>query len=181
MLRAVAVLAGSIAAFAVSAKAAVGPGTGSPTYPGNCGDLNNTFNTCVSNALFLPSGYVDDIAAFCASYQGDQAKYYGCLCERATAIVNCYTLSCPSDTVNVGTPSNQKVSYCSAAAQYSSTSSAAAATTAAATTSATVQGSISAPGAAGTTATSSKSGASRGVAGLAGAVLGAAACVAMAL
>ncbi|KAJ3388826.1 hypothetical protein HDU84_009426, partial [Entophlyctis sp. JEL0112] len=101
----------------------------------NCGSAyQTTFNTCVANALYLPSGsYAASITDFCASYQsGPQGPWYVCLCNETRKIQACYENTCPNDATYSSIQS-EVTQYCDAAALYVSTSTAAAAAATAAT------------------------------------------------
>ena len=110
--------------FITAVAAATGPNTGSTSYPGSCGALQTTYDTCVSNALYSSTTglYADDIFSFCQSIQQlGQQQYYQCLCDRTTAILLCFDQACSSDSQNRAIPANQRIQYCTVESATSST------------------------------------------------------------
>ncbi|KAJ3237410.1 hypothetical protein HDU81_009508 [Chytriomyces hyalinus] len=87
----------------------------------NCGVLQITFNTCLSNQLTAPSGisYVS-AETYCQLFSANQAQWYACLCTQSAKVVDCFTAACSSDP-NMGAAKNAKDNYCSAATAYSPT------------------------------------------------------------
>jgi hypothetical protein len=79
------------------------------------------FAACARDALVDTSFQIGptDITSACASLANDNGPYFHCLCNRAAALVNCYSIFCPADPVFSSARQSQ-TQYCDAAQRYPS-------------------------------------------------------------
>lgn len=93
-----------------------------------CSSGNNlpAFSACVRDSLTDPSGQIGpiDISSACTSYQNDQGAYFNCLCAKASAVVNCFSIFCPGDPVASSAKQSQ-TQFCDAAKLYPTSTTAA--------------------------------------------------------